>query len=134
MNTLVPRHWVGIPWILMVEDDLDHAVMYRDALRHHGFDVTMAHDGRTALKVAATLAHDVVLLDLALPDVDGMQLLDDLRSDPVGAGVPVVVLSNTNDPQVMEEAYRRGAVAYYVKQDVPPMKLAGALDDMLRAS
>jgi two-component system chemotaxis response regulator CheY len=134
MNAMVPRHWVGIPWILIVEDDLDHAVMYRDALRHHGFDVTMAHDGRTALKVASTVAHDVVVVDLELPDVDGLQLIDELRSDPVGAGVPVVVLSNTNDAQVIEEAYRRGAAAYYVKQDVPPIKLADALDEMLRAS
>ncbi len=84
--------------------------------------------------LAATLDHDIVVLDLDLPDINGLELIKELRGDFMGADVPVVVLSNSNDAQTIDEAYRLGALAYYVKEDVPPIQLAAVLDGLLGAA
>jgi CheY-like chemotaxis protein len=79
--------------ILVVEDFLDAREMYRDYLTFAGFRVETAADGYEALEKARRLRPDLVLMDLALPVVDGWEATRRLRADPATADLKIVALS-----------------------------------------
>jgi PAS domain S-box-containing protein len=78
---------------LVVEDDSETRVWLRRVLRDEGWTVVEAANGREALARLATAAPDVVLLDLIMPEMDGFELLDELRHDEVWRRLPVVVVT-----------------------------------------
>ena len=129
MSAQVPQNWVRTPSILLVEDDLDLAVLYRHALEHQGQDVTHATSGHQALRLARTLAHDLILMDIGLPDQSGIEVMRLLRADPATAELPMVVLSNYSDPELAHAAESLGVLGYFVKFETPPLALA---DTVLR--
>jgi len=79
--------------VLVVEDDRDAREGLVELLRNHSFEVAGAPDGRAALAGLAQAAPDVILLDLALPDMGGDEFLGTLREDPRYADIQVVVMS-----------------------------------------
>ena len=79
------------PRVLVVDDEDNITFLLDSALRHFGFDVRVASDGRGALKEVEAFAPDVVLLDVMLPDLDGFEILRRLRLD--GVQVPVLFLT-----------------------------------------
>jgi DNA-binding response OmpR family regulator len=81
---------------LLVDDDRDIREMFREALRLEGFDVRIAVDGMTALWQIDQHLPDVVILDLDLPRVSGVDFLKDLHARPDTALVPVVVVTGTD--------------------------------------
>jgi two-component system, cell cycle response regulator DivK len=81
------------PLILIVDDDEDNREMYSAYLSRRGFDVDTAGDGASALDRAYTIRPDLVVMDLTLPDMDGVEAILQLRKDPRTAEVPVVVVS-----------------------------------------
>ena len=131
MSAVVPDDWVRTPSILLVEDDLDLAVLYRHALEHLGHEVTHATNGRQALRMARTLAHDLILMDIGLPDQSGIEIMRMLRDDPATADLPLVVLSNYSDPELAASAEALGVLGYFVKFETPPLALAGTVDRFL---
>lgn len=81
------------PLILYVEDDLDTRGAYAAILRHAGFRVAEARNGVEGVESALALKPDLVLLDLALPVVDGYEAMRRIKKNPRTAHIPVVVLS-----------------------------------------
>jgi CheY-like chemotaxis protein len=79
--------------VLVVEDDRDAREGLVELLRNHSFAVRAAHDGRTALDALAAGAPDVILLDLALPDMGGDEFLGAIREDARHERIQVVVMS-----------------------------------------
>ena len=77
--------------ILVVDDEENITFLLDSALRHFGFEVQVAANGRDALKLVPTFAPDVVLLDVMLPDLDGFEIMRRLRND--GERVPVLFLT-----------------------------------------
>ncbi|HVE93435.1 MAG TPA: response regulator transcription factor [Acidimicrobiales bacterium] len=77
--------------VLVVDDEENITFLLDSALSHFGFDVRVAHDGRTALAEVERFAPDVMLLDVMLPDLDGFEIIRRLRLD--GVRVPVLFLS-----------------------------------------
>jgi two-component system OmpR family response regulator len=77
--------------ILVVDDEENITFLLDSALRHFGFEVQVAANGRDALKLVPTFAPDVVLLDVMLPDLDGFEIMRRLRND--GEKVPVLFLT-----------------------------------------
>ena len=84
-------------------------------LAEHGYRVTQAADGRSALELAGREEPDVVLLDHQLPGMDGMAVLERLREHDELAAVPVIMLTESRDPELLVEALRRGAHDYLRK-------------------
>jgi CheY-like chemotaxis protein len=123
---------VGPPAVLLVEDDAQLAEMYRLRLERSNIDVTIASDGEEALKLAGTLAYDLVLMDLGLPKRGGLEVIKMLRSDPATAAIPMVVLSNYSEPGMMKEGLDLGILAYLVKADTTPSKLVASVLDWLK--
>lgn len=103
--------------MLIVDDDVDARRMYGEFLRSKGWNVFTATDGRAGIDKTEALAPDVVVLDLAMPRVDGWTVLKQLRESSWTAHVPVVVVSAVTD--VRDAAFHAGADAYLAKPCMP---------------
>ena len=90
--------------VLIVEDDQIILEMYRDKFEVSNFGVITALNGEDGLGAAFAHHPDLILLDLAMPKMDGMSLIKKLREDIWGAKVPVIILTNLNlDGSILEE-------------------------------
>src|SRR5437763_4102025 len=83
--------------VLLVEDYADAREMYTEYLEHAGYEVLAASDGAQALAQAAAVAPDVVVLDFALPDIDGFEVARRLRAEATTSGIPIIMFS-AHDP------------------------------------
>jgi CheY-like chemotaxis protein len=106
-----PRTIAG-PSILVVEDDDETRAALTRELSGRGYRVVEANDGRTALRRWASRRPDVVLLDLGLPDIDGVDVIVRMRRE---ANTPIVILSGRYDEREKVEALERGADDYVTK-------------------
>ncbi len=100
------------PLVLVVEDDPDVADLIRYHLESAGFRVEIAATGREALEAAREIRPALITLDLLLPDVNGLEVLQQLKEDPETTAIPVVVVSVVSSK---EESLRLGAVGYVTK-------------------
>ncbi len=103
--------------LLIVEDDRNTSSALAALLRARGHDVACAHTAGEALGQLRRGRPDLLLLDLGLPRVDGLDLLDALASEPGFFDVPVVVYSGRDEAEAVAEARSRGAWDYIVKGD-----------------
>jgi two-component system KDP operon response regulator KdpE len=100
------------PTVLVVEDDAETRSALVRELSTGGYDVVEAPDGRTALERWAMRRPDVVLLDLGLPDMDGLRVVSAIRRE---ASTPIVILSGRYEEREKVEALDRGADDYVTK-------------------
>jgi PAS domain S-box-containing protein len=101
------------PWILVVDDDSDISQVLVDLLEHDGFEVQVAATGTGAIAKSKEHHFGAVLLDLGLPDLDGLSVLEILlENDPK---LPVIVLTAYKNDEKMIESLSRGAFAYLTK-------------------
>jgi CheY-like chemotaxis protein len=117
--------------VLLVEDDPIIARLYRTLLEGRGYTVRHAEDGLEGLDLAGQRRPDLVLLDIMMPRMNGIAFLQALRAGPM-RNVPVVVLSNFMEKQLVDDAMRLGALEYMVKAQTRPEALVGALPHWLR--
>ncbi|MDQ6691616.1 MAG: response regulator [Candidatus Dormibacteraeota bacterium] len=109
------------PLILYLEDDAAIAEMYKVGLEHGGFDVTIAARGPEALELARREPCDLVLLDVMVPGMDGIEVLAAIRSDDLLKDLPVAILSNSElGGPARERARRLGALDWLTKSRNPP--------------
>jgi len=98
--------------LLLVEDDPDQIALHQRYLTEYDFDVLIASTGKSAIHLAETAQPDLICLDIILPDISGLQVLEQLKSQETTACIPVLVLSITDDNG---EAYLLGAVDHMRK-------------------
>jgi CheY-like chemotaxis protein len=121
------------PRVLMVEDHPDIADLYQLKLQLDGYRVAVAADGDTGLRLARSLRPDLILLDIHIPQLDGLQLLAALREDAATRDQLVVICSEDDDPHLVTEARRLSAAAYLVKANLLPSGLSRTVGEVLRA-
>ena len=113
-----------MPSILLVDDDTRLASMVADYLRGHQFDVTHAADGASARARLARDRFDVMILDLMLPDTDGLDLFRELQNEPALRALPVIMLTARGDPMDRVVGLEIGAEDYIAKPFEPRELLA----------
>lgn len=124
----------GPPRILIVDDSAEDREAYRRLILRATSDYVIeeADCGEEGLRRCRADPPDCVLLDYALPDIDGLEFLDSLRAEPAGAAIPVVLLTGQGNETVAAEAIKRGAQDYIVKSaatmDSMRLALRGAID------
>jgi DNA-binding response OmpR family regulator len=101
--------------VLVVEDERALAQVLAIRLQAAGFDVELAASGLEGLRRAISWAPDALLLDVRLPDLDGLELQARLRSHPERSGLPVVFLSANVQDSERQRALSQGAHAYLTK-------------------
>ncbi|HYM50085.1 MAG TPA: response regulator [Candidatus Limnocylindrales bacterium] len=119
------------PRVLMVEDHRDVAELYQLKLQLEGYRVAVAQDGPTGLELARSLRPDVILLDVHLPILDGLQVLAALRESEDTRQVPVVVFSEDDSFETMQKAKGLNVSAYLVKANLLPSTLARVVSSAL---
>lgn len=113
--------------ILLVEDDPTIAHMYRFRLEHDGHRVHLAMTGGAGLMLARQSSADLVLLDIGLPAMDGLEVLATLRADRRTSSLPVVILSNYDDPSLIQRGLQLGAIDYLIKSQITPAGVSGGI-------
>lgn len=108
---LQPNEWR----VLVVEDEFDSIQMVSKILQHHGAQVHVAHNGRECLEVLKTFVPTLVIMDLALPEMDGWETLAKIRADERTAHLPVVAITAYHSVSVADDAARAGFNAYLPK-------------------
>src|SRR3954447_20204537 len=107
------------PRILIVDDYADAREMYREFLVSSGYEVMEAADGHEALEKVASTNFDLVVLDLGLPKIDGMKVLEALRESSTANRLPVVVLSASFQPAIRDQVLHAGADLFLKKPCLP---------------
>jgi two-component system cell cycle response regulator DivK len=116
--------------ILLVEDNQDNQEIYRIILAHHGYHVLQAFDGEAGVELARAHAPDLILMDLTMPVLDGIEATRVLKSDPATAGIPIIVLTAHTQHEDVAAAEEAGCDAYLAKP-VEPAKVASEVRRVL---
>jgi two-component system sensor histidine kinase/response regulator len=135
--------------VLVVDDEQAGLRLAGRLLLEQGFEVFAALDGRTAIEIARAVTPELVLLDLAMPGVDGLATCAALKQSPMTRAIPVIFVTGRSDEPSLLEAFEAGAADYLVKPFQPrallarvrahmelallPRNLEGALADRTRA-
>ncbi len=110
--------------ILIVEDTELLRRIYSDKLAQDGYQVLTAGDGVEALQHLRTSHVDLILLDLIMPKMSGLEVLDTIKKDPRTRGIPVLILSNLGQESDVERGLAMGAVDYLIKNEAKPADVA----------
>lgn len=113
--------------ILIVDDNRMLANLYRSSLTAAGFSVETADDGEAGLAAARRTPPDLVLLDMMMPRMNGLEVLTALRGDPALSAVPVIVCSNSCTPDRMEKLWDAGATQVLAKASSTPRVILDAV-------
>lgn len=101
--------------ILVVDDEADLLELVRDTLEMAGYTVITASDGEEGLKSITEDSPDLVLLDIKMPKIDGMEVLERVRKNPLLNELPVIMLTSLKGEGIIREAKEVGANDYIVK-------------------
>lgn len=117
--------------VLIIDDNVTITSLYGAVLRNAGHKVEAAHDGEAGLAAVARFKPDVVLLDLAMPKSNGLQVLAGIRSDPASAETHVIVFSNTYTNERLQDIWDAGASQVISKASSTPKQIAEAVRALL---
>jgi len=116
--------------VLLVEDDVAVRDMYSVGLRQEGYEVKTMENGVQALEWLDKNTPDIVLLDIMMPFMDGIETLTEIRKNPSLKDVPVVMLTNLSESQDVTRALASGANDYLIKTKFTPSELAAKVNDL----
>jgi len=119
--------------ILVVEDTELLRRMYVDRLTQDGYEVLAAADGLEALNLMRTQEPDLVLLDLIMPMMSGLEVLERCQADVRLKEIPVLVLSNLGQDEDIRRCIELGACDYLIKNDSRPADIAAKIKNLLAA-
>src|SRR4030067_2057416 len=107
--------------ILVVEDDQFLRDLYDDLLREEGYDVELAADGQEGLDKILKGGYNLILLDIMLPKMDGLEILRQVRDKtPEKPNGPTVLLTNLGQDSIIKEGFNLGASGYLIKSAMNP--------------
>lgn len=110
--------------ILLVDDEQQAIDVFHAALTAAGYEIVIAQNAKTALDICQQQAVDLIIADEMMPDMSGNDLIKTLRSNATTAKVPIIVLTNYSDDNLVKEAMTAGANDYILKYQMIPDDLA----------
>lgn len=117
--------------ILIIDDDQLTSTTWSMGLKSAGYEVINASNGREGINAVKTQKPDLVLLDQIMPDMLGNVVLGTLKQDPETANIPVMLISNYNESQMMKDAIAQGAVDYILKYQIETKDLVDKVQVLL---
>jgi CheY-like chemotaxis protein len=109
--------------ILLVEDDKFLRRACEIGLKKKGFTVITANDGEEGLQQARSGSPSIILLDMLMPKLNGLETLEALKKDEQTRNIPVVILSNSSVDTTVQQAKAMGAIGYLVKASLSLQEL-----------
>ena len=113
-----------MPKIAIVEDDQAISQMYRIKFEAAGYEVETAENGKLGLALAEKMRPDIILLDLMMPEMNGDEMLVELRKQPWGKNIKVIILTNMGEQEVPQNIKDLGVSAFILKADMTPRQVA----------
>ncbi|NEP15544.1 MAG: response regulator [Leptolyngbya sp. SIO4C1] len=110
--------------ILLIEDDYGNRILLTDYLRYCGYTVLALEDGTDALSAVSSFQPQVILLDLKLPTMSGLSVIETLQQDARFCHIPILVISGYAFQADQQKAIQLGAIRYLVKPVQPEVLLA----------
>ena len=107
------------PLVLVVDDYQDAREMYSQYLKASGFRVALAQSGTEAVRVARELKPDCILMDLALPGIDGWEATRQLKADGSTSWIPVVAITGHTSELASRDARAAGCASFVIKPALP---------------
>ena len=118
--------------ILIVEDDPFVQRFYKRLFEVSKLQVEMASDGQEGLRKAREMLPDLILLDIVMPKLGGMDVLALLKTDEATKNIPIVMLTVLNDQDTVKKATRLGASGFIIKSEIEPEKLLEKVSEYIR--
>ena len=117
--------------LLLIEDDPFIRDIYNVKFSQEGFEVTMAENGVEALKKMEELVPDIILLDIVMPYMDGMETLKNIRSKEEWKKIPVIMLTNISEKEKITESEDYGISDYLIKSQFTPSEVVQKVKTLL---
>jgi DNA-binding response OmpR family regulator len=117
--------------ILFIEDEKILAQMYKDKLEEAGFSTILAFSAEEALDLLQKEKVDLIILDILLPKKDGIDFLEEFKKNSENLKIPVVALSNYDDPEAKKKAFALGIKDYLLKTEYTPQELISKIQEYL---
>ncbi|MFH1283891.1 MAG: response regulator transcription factor [bacterium] len=109
--------------ILVVDDDINVQEMLKESLQEYGYSVSTESSAINALNIAEKVPFDLFIIDVMMPDIDGISLCKSVRNMKSCERIPIIMLTALSDSETMEDAMMCGAVDYVVKPfDIEALK------------
>lgn len=118
--------------ILIVEDDVFLADLYKTKFALEGFKVNVAYDGEKGLEMAIKNLPDIILLDLVLPKMSGFDILKEVRSNNKSKDIPVILLTNLSQKSDVEKGLKLGADDYLIKAHFMPSEVVEKIKKLIK--
>lgn len=117
--------------VAVVEDDMAIAQMYRVKFQTLGWDVEIAANGKLGLGLAEAMKPDIILLDLMMPEMTGDEMLAEMRKQPWGEKIKVIILTNMGEQEAPESLKKLGVTKFIVKAEMTPRQVAALVQEEL---
>lgn len=117
--------------VLLVDDDPLIIQTYQTEFELSGFDVLVANDGATGFKIAQEKKPEIILLDILMPIMTGLETLRKLKDEPGTKEIPVFILTNIGQEEAVKEALESGAVDFILKYRFTPAEVVGKVKQTL---
>jgi DNA-binding response OmpR family regulator len=116
--------------VLIIDDDTNLTEIWKLSMSQNGIEVISAVTGREGLDTAKSQKPDFILLDQIMPDMRGNDVLRTLKEDSEINMIPVAMVSNYSDSQLMQEAIQLGALDYILKYQIEPTDLINKIKNL----
>jgi DNA-binding response OmpR family regulator len=120
--------------ILLVDDDEALMTVFATTLKGKGYEVVTAPNGQQGIAKAKTEKPDLIFLDQVLPDIQGNEILKTLKEDLETKDIPVAMLSNFGQNELIQEAINTGAIDYILKYQIEPQDLDTKIKELTKES
>lgn len=117
--------------ILLVEDETFIADLYAHQLTKNGYEVKVANDGPTGLNLLQTEQFDLLLLDIMLPGMNGLEILKQFKAKNPQSQMPILLLTNLGQDAVIKEGFTLGATGYLIKASYTPDQIVSEIKNVL---
>jgi len=123
-----------MPKIAIIEDDLAIAQMYRLKFEAEGYEAEVAENGKLGLELCQKMKPDIVLLDLMMPEMNGDEMLKEMRQTGWGKDIKVIILTNVGEQEAPEVLKKLNVAAFIVKADMTPRQVADLVKEHIKVS
>lgn len=117
--------------ILLIEDEESFRTIYGDVIRNDGYEILEAEDGERGLELVKEKKPDLVLLDLVIPKLHGLEVLKKIRADEATKDIPVLILSVLGAQEDIKKGLELGANDYTVKGFYSPREILSKIHSLL---
>ena len=106
--------------VLFIEDDPDQQLLYQSKFELEGMTVVLTKEGKSAVSIAEKEQPDLILLDILMDEVDGMEVLEHLKASKKARSIPVLLFTNLAKKDLAQRGKELGAVDYLIKTNYTP--------------